>query len=153
MSSPFDPKTFETMTFTGANSTESVPIPVGEWPMEIEKKEVTAWAKKDDPSINGLKLTLTLKTEEPKIVEITGRPVNKARFEIMLDLTPEGGLDMGKGMNVQLGRLRAAVGLNRPDVPFAFDMLVGRTVLASIKHEEYQGKLQARVSAVAPVTA
>lgn len=147
--SVFDPKTFATMTFTEANSTESVPVPAGEWNFDITKAEVTSWQSKQDPSKAGLKLSLTLTTEDPAIAAITGRPKNSVPYEMMLDLTPEGGLDFGKGMNVNLGRARAATGLNVPGQPFSFDMFIGRPVKATVKHEEYQGKLFARASAIA----
>jgi hypothetical protein len=152
MSSVFDPKTFASMTFTDSNSTESVPVPVGEWPATIDKQEIVAWAKKDDPSKSGLKLNLSLAIDDPAVAQLTGRPKNLVRYELMLDLTPEGGLDFGKGMNVRLGRLREALGLNKPGQPFSFDMLVGHALKASIKHEEYKGQLTAQCSGVASLT-
>lgn len=147
--SVFDPQTFAQMTFTEGNSTESTPVPVGEWPFTISKSEITSWQSKQDQSKAGLKCTLMLESEDPAIVGVTGRPKNTVRYEMMLDLTPDGGLDFGKGMNVNLGRAREACGLNKPGVPFAFDMFVGRPVKATIKHEVYQDKLMARCSAIA----
>lgn len=148
MTSPFDPNTFASMTFTGANSTESSPIPTGEYLATCTKQEITAWRSKDG-SKNGLKSTLMFEIEDPKVIEATGRPKSSIRHEIMLDLTAEGGLDMGKGMNVNLGRTRAAMGLNDPSQPFSFDMFVGRQAVVSVKHEEYEGRLQARCNGVA----
>lgn len=151
--SVFDPKSFAQMTFTGSNSTESTPIPVGEWPFLITKSEIEAWQKRDDPSKGGLKVILTMETEDPAVSAVTGRPKNVCKFDMMLDLTPEGGLDMGKGMNVQLGRVREATGTNKPGQPFHFDMLVGHTVKCSIAHETYQDRLLAKVKGVALATA
>lgn len=148
MTSPFDPQTFAQMTFNESNSTESTPIPVGEWPFTITKQEITRWQKKDDPSVAGLKCTLTLETDDAAVVGVTGRPKNLLRHEMMLDLTPEGGLDFGKGMNVALGRAREACGLNKPGQPFGFDMFIGHNVKAGVKHEVYQDKLQARCTGV-----
>jgi hypothetical protein len=147
--SVFDPATFAQMTFTEGNSTESTPIPVGEWPFTISKSEISSWQSKADPTKAGLKCTLILETDDPAISGVTGRPKNTVRYEMMLDLTAEGGLDFGKGMNVNLGRAREAVGLNKPGVPFAFDMFVGRPVKGQIKHEEYQGRLIPKCTAVA----
>lgn len=146
--SVFDPQTFAQMTFTEANATESHPIPVGEHDFTIEKSEITAWQKRDDPSQGGLKCTLTLKTDDPAVAEATGRPLNRVRHEIMLDITPEGGLDMGKGMNVMLGRAREACSLNKPGQAFAFDMFIGHNVRGKIKHQEYEGKLQAKCTEI-----
>jgi hypothetical protein len=145
----FDPQTFAQMTFTESNSTESTPVPVGEWPFTVTKSEITAWTKRDDPSKGGLKCTLIAETDDPAVAGVTGRPKNVLRYEMMLDLTPEGGLDFGKGMNVALGRAREAMGLNKPGAPFAFDMFVARPFKGTVKHEVYQDKLQARITAVA----
>jgi len=149
MPSVFDPQTFAQMTFTEQNSTESFPVPVGDWPFQITKAEITAWTKKDNPNEGGLKCTLMLATEDPAVQAVTGRPKNVLRHEMMLDLTPEGGLDFGKGMNVQLGRAREACGLNKPGQAFAFDMFVGHDVIGSVKHEIYQDRQMARVAAIA----
>lgn len=148
--SVFDPKTFGQMTFTETNSTVSVPIPAEEWPFEIKKAEITAWQAKDNSSA-GLKCILQLETTDAKVVEITGRAKNSVRYEMMLDLTPEGGLDFGKGMNVRLGKAREACGLNKPGQPFAFDMFVGHMVKAKVSHREYLGELQAEARAILPL--
>lgn len=134
MSSIFDPKTFATMTFTGANDTKSVPIPVGDWPFEIAKSEITPWSRRGESTPAGFKLVLLMKTSAPEVVAITGRKENAVRYEVMLDLTPEGMLDMGKGMNVRLGKLREACRLNDPSRPFSFDQFVGHSVVGSITH-------------------
>jgi hypothetical protein len=60
-----------------------------------------------------------------------GRQLVNVRQGIMLDLTPDGGVDTTEGKNVPLGRLRAAVGLNDPSVEFAFNQLPGR--MAKVK--------------------
>lgn len=148
--SVFDPKTFGQMTFTDANSTESTPIPVGEWEFEVKKVEIVPWKKKDDPTVGGLKCVLMLETTAPEVVEVTGRDKNALRYEMMLDLTPEGGLDFGRGMNVRLGRAREACGLNKPGQPFAFDMFVGHFVKGTVSHREYEGSLQADCKGIAP---
>lgn len=149
--SAFDPKTFESMTFTDANSTESYPIPVGEWPFLITKREVKAWQKKDDPSVAGLKLVLQMECTDAAVEAVTGRPKNTLYHDIMLDLTEDGMLDVGKGMNVNLGQARAACGLNEAGQPFAFDMFMGHTVKCQIKHNVYLGKPQANISGIAAI--
>lgn len=146
--SAFDPTTFASMTFVGSNSTESFPIPPGEWLGTCTKSEITQWKTKDG-SKAGLKCTLMFEIDDPKVAEVTGRPKSSIRHEIMLDLTPEGGLDMGKGMNVNLGRTRAAMGLNDPSQPFSFDMFIGRPAVLTIKHRDYEGKLVADCAGVA----
>lgn len=147
MTSPFDPKAFAQMTFTDANSTVSVPCPVGEWPFTVTKSEITTWSTKDG-SKSGLKCNLTMESDDPAVNAVTGRDKTVLKHEMMLDLTPEGGLDFGKGMNVNLGRAREACGLNKPGVPFNFDMFIGHTVKASVKHRPFENRLLAEVSAI-----
>lgn len=149
MSSVFDPTTFSQMTFTESNSTESVPVPVGEWPATIIKSEIVQWSSKNDSTKAGLKVILSLEISDEAVSAVTGRPKNVVKHDIMLDLTPEGGLDFGKGMNVNLGRAREACGLNVPGRPFAFDQFMGHDVKVAIKHEEYQGRLLPKVTGIA----
>jgi hypothetical protein len=149
MTSVFDPNAFASMTFSEANSTESLPIPAGEFLATVKKTEIKTWQKRDDPSVGGLKVEMTLELEDPAIEAATGRKVALLRHEFLLDLTPEGGLDFGKGKNVSLGRARAACNLNTPGAPFSFDMFTGRQVKATVKHEVYQDKLQARCAGIA----
>lgn len=149
MTSAFDPQTFAQRTFTETNSTESTPIPVGEWPFTIIKSTIDQWKSKDG-SKAGLKCILMLETADGAVAGVTGRAKNALRHEIMLDLTEEGNLDFGKGMNVKLGLAREACGLNKKGAPFSFDMFVGHTVKASVRHEIYEDKPQARCGGIAP---
>ena len=149
--SVFDPKTFESMTFTESNSIESIPIPIGEWPFTFTKREVKGWQKKDDPSVAGLKLVLTAECEDAEVATVTGRAKSSLQHELMLDLTPDGMLDFGKGMNVKLGQCREACGLNAPGQSFSFDMFMGHTVKFAIKHEVYQERLLAKIVGVSVV--
>lgn len=149
MTSMFDPNAFMNSTFEEANDTVSVPIPVGEYDAVVEKVDVSAWASKDG-SKSGLKLQLIWELMSDEVREATGRQKNTVRQDIMLDLTEAGGLDMGKGMNVRLGKLREAVGLNQKGQPFGFPMLHGRMAKVAIKHRpgEQAGEFFAEVGAV-----
>jgi len=74
---------------------------------------------------------------------------------IFLDLTDQGGLDMGKGKNVDLGRLRDAVGQNaKPGWKFT-DLIGAGPVMVKIVHEKDQNddtKKYARVARVVKIT-
>lgn len=148
--SVYDPNVLAQMTFVGANSTETTPHPTGDHPVLIKEAKLEAWEKQDKSS-GGVKCTLLMESLDPegKVKAITGREKNNLRFEFFLDLTPEGGLDMGKGMNVRLGRAREACGINDATRPFAFDQFIGQTPMASVSHETYKNQLQARVDALA----
>lgn len=131
--SVFDANTFAQLTINEANSTESIPIPAGEYPATIKEKKIETWQAKDGSS-SGLKMLVFWEVEDPMVKEVTGRDKSIVRQEMMFDLTDSGMLDMGKGMNVRLGRLREATGLNRPGEAFSFDMLPGRQAVITVGH-------------------
>ena len=145
----FDPNSFFEQVITEVGSTEAVPIPAGEYLATIDKKEVTTWQKKDDPSVSGLKLKITWSLEDQAVRDLLGRDKVVVSQDIMLDITETGGLDMGKGRNVELNRLRAAVDLNVSG--FSFHQLDGRMARVTVKQEQDKNdpqKFYARVKAV-----
>ena len=145
----FDPNTFLEQVVAEVGSTEAVPIPAGEYLAFIDKKEVTSWQKKDDPSIHGLKLKITWALEDPAVKELLSRDKVVVAQDIMLDITETGSLDMGKGRNVELNRLRAAVDLNVSG--FSFHQLDGRMARVTVKQDQDKNdpqKFYARVKAV-----
>ena len=145
----FDPNTFLEQVVAEVGSTEAVPIPAGEYLAFIDKKEVTSWQKKDDPSVSGLKLKITWALEDAAVKELLSRDKVIVTQDIMLDLTDSGSLDMGKGRNVELNRLRAAVDLNVSG--FTFHQLDGRMARVTVKQDQDKNdpqKFYARVKAV-----
>lgn len=144
----FDPQAFLDATFTDANSTELIPMDEGEYPATINEVKVDEWAKKDG-SAKGLKLVLTYEVLDEAQKAKTKRTKLNVRQDIMLDLAPSGGLDMGEGKNVTLGKLRAAVGKNRPGESFSFRMLVGCTVKVRVGLRDHEGRKFEEVRAVA----
>lgn len=156
MTSMFDPNTFLDMTTEESNSTVNTPVPIGEFIALIEDVKARPWAKKDDPSVSGMALDVIWNIDDANVKQLLERDKVVAKQGIMLDLTPEGGLDMGKGKNVALGRLREALDLNQPGRPFGFKMLVGRAGKIKITHrvEQKPGAepvIYAEVAAVAKV--
>ena len=145
----FDPNSFFEQVITEIGSTEVVPIPAGEYLATIDKKEVTTWQKKDDPSVSGLKLKITWSLEDQAVRDLLGRDKVVVVQDIMLDTTETGGPDMGKGRNVELNRPRAAVDLNVSG--FSFHQLDGRMARVTVKQDQDKNdpqKFYARVKAV-----
>ena len=145
----FDPNSFFEQVIAEVGSTEAVPIPAGEYLATIDKKEVTTWQKKDDPSVSGLKLKITWSLEDQAVRDLLGRDKVVVVQDIMLDTTETGGLDMGKGRNIELNRLRAAVDLNVSG--FSFHQLDGRMARVTVKQDQDKNdpqKFYARVKAV-----
>ena len=81
--------------------------------------------------------------------ELLGRDKVTVRQGIMLDITDSGGLDMGKGRNIGLGRLREAIGLNTPGQPFSFSMVAGRVAKVNVSHRIDGENIYAEVKGVA----
>jgi hypothetical protein len=130
----FDPNTFLDMTTTDANSTVSIPVPVAEYIGIIDEVKARPWQSKDDPSKAGMALDVLWSVDDEGVKQLLERDKVVVKQGLMLDMTESGGLDMGKGKNVQLGRLREATGLNAPGQPFGFRMLEGRMAKIRVKH-------------------
>ena len=130
----FDPNQFLDLQITEANDTKVIPVPVGEFTAVADKAECRTWQSKKDPSKSGVTLEVTWAIDDQGVKDLLGRDQVTVRQGIMLDLTEEGGLDMGKGRNVGLGRLREALGLNVPGQPFAFSMIPGRMAKIKVDH-------------------
>ena len=148
----FDPKQFLEMSVDSANSTEFVVVPTGEYVAVIDSVDARPWQAKDDPSKAGMALDILWSIDDAGVKTLLARDVVKVKQGIMLDFTEEGALDMGKGRNVGLGRLRDAVGLNEPGRPFAPQMLVGRPAKVKVEHRADKNDpkiLYAEVKAVA----
>lgn len=127
----FDPQSFLDSTITDALDTKVLPIPPGEYPATVLEIKARPWVGKSDPTKSGVALDLTWEIDDQSVREAVKRDKVTVRQSIMLDLTPSGGLDTGKGRNLGLGRLRAALGLNVPGQPYSHSMLPGR--MAKVK--------------------
>lgn len=149
MSSTFDPDTFLAQTVTEANDTKIVPCPVGEFTGIIKEYKARQWTAKNDPSNQGVTLDITWSIDDQGVKEALDRTEVTVRQGIMLDVLDSGGLDLGKGKNVGLGRLREAVGLNVPGQPFAFPMLTGQVAKLTISHRVVGEDIFADVKMVA----
>lgn len=155
MTSMFDPNTFLDMSVQEANSTVSTPVPAGEFIGLIEDVKARPWAKKDDPSVSGMALDIIWNVDDAGVKQLLERDKVSVKQGVMLDLTPEGGLDMGKGKNVTLGRLRDALGLNTPGQPFGFKMMIGRAARIKVTHRtdpKNPEAIFAEVAAVAKIS-
>jgi hypothetical protein len=145
----FDANTLLNQDITGAASTEYVPIPVGEYNAvikDIDLKEVTS--KKDGKMYRFLEVQFAL--DSPEVAELTGMTEPRVRQSMILDITDAGSLDLGKGKNVSLGRLREACNQNDPSRAWNFNMLVGQAVKVSVKHRiGDEGQIYAEVKNVA----
>jgi len=138
---PFDADALLAKPVSSAMSTERIVVPEGEYtgiispdhtsikPTSGEKKDGNIWVAVDFP----------WEIDDPRVAEETGRPKSVCYQRVFLDLTHDGEIDCGRGMNADLGSLREAVGQNSSE-PWTIPELCGQAATITIKHEMYQGK-------------
>lgn len=148
--SMFDADSFLHLQVTESNDTKRVPVPVGEYLGIVSDVKVRPWQSKTDSTKAGLALDITWDLDDQNLKSTLGRDKVTLRQGIMLDLTEAGGLDMGKGKNINLGRVRTAVGLNQAGQPFAFSMLPGRMAKVAVSHRVDGEDVYDEVKSVAP---
>lgn len=131
--SAFDPKAFLDMQTDQATSTVRVPIPARQMRAFVSEVDMSGGTSKEGKP--WMRLDVVYEVDDPTVKAELGREKVTISQGIMLDRTPEGGLDYSKGRNVILGRLREAVGLNTPGQPFSFRMLVGKPLQIVVSHK------------------
>lgn len=127
----FDANQFLDQQIEGANDTKIIPIPVGEYTGVADEVKPRTWTSKDKTQ-SGVVVDITWNLDDQALKDSLGRQKVTVRQSIMLDLTESGSIDMSKGRNIGLGRLREALGLNDPSVPFAFAQIVGKIAKVSV---------------------
>lgn len=147
INSAFDPQAFLDSSVTEANDTKVIPVPMGDYLGVIEKIVPRQWTSKDHTS-SGLALDITWIVEDEDVKAFLGRDTVTVKQGLMLDVLPSGQLDMSKGKNIGLGRLREAVGLNTPGQAFSFQQLPGMMAKVSVKHRLVEDDTFAEVKAV-----
>jgi hypothetical protein len=114
----FDPNTFLSQEVKGANETKYTPIPKGEYHgCYIDE---ISMAEYDNKPI--LVVTTAIPDENLKKTLGMEKPIISDR--IFLDYE-NGALLFGQNKNIKLGRLREAIGQNKPNVKWSFNLLRG----------------------------
>lgn len=130
----FDPTSFLSQETSDQMDTTFTPIPAGEYPAMIKKVEARQTPSTKEAGEVWTILDVTYVIDDQGVREATALPEPSIRQSLFLDLDPMGKLDAGKGKNVNLGRLREAVGLNQPGQAFTFSSLVGQACIVAVKH-------------------
>ena len=134
--SEFDPDNFmQSAAVESQLDTSIPPIPAGDYQAQIEDKggvklNVSQFAGTQDPS-----KTFTV-LEIPFVIVGTGDDTidgRAAKYKVFLDIDGSGGLDVSKGQNIGLGRLRDAVSQNTGDA-WTIPMLMGASCMVKIGH-------------------
>ena len=144
----FSAEQFLDMQVNESNDTKVIPVPVGEYLAVCKEVKVRTWTSKKDPSMSGIAFDLVWTIDDANVKALLGREEINVKQGIMVELTEAGGLDMGKGKNVGLGRLREAVDLNKPGQPFSITMVTSRMAKIAVKHRIDGETIFAEVGAI-----
>lgn len=153
--SVFDPESFGLTEINGATSTERIPIPEGEYLATV--KDLVLPPRKIDTAEGPRWVTgIVWEIDDQNVRDITGQPRPRCRQDMWLDINEQGGLDMGKGKNVDLGKARAAFGLNDPSKPFRFDHFRGKAARILVKNNTQKdganaGQVFSNVTKITPI--
>ena len=145
----FDPNAFLNTVYNEQTSTKSIVCPAGDYAGVISKLAARSIVTGDGDTRFLLDVTFDVQDPNGAIKAVTKRDKNTARMSVWLDMTDSGQLDMSEGANVQLGRLREAVGQNGPGTWMAHN-LMGAACRISVKVRTTDKGDFADVSQVAP---
>jgi hypothetical protein len=132
--SVFDPDNFMETVVTEAGSTSSTPIPAGEYEAMIKEisKARNVGKDEDDPRYI-IDVTWELINVEQSILDEVGRDSLTVRQAVWLDIT-QGRLDMGKGKNVGLNKIRDALNQNTSGKPWSPPDMQGVPARVVVSH-------------------
>lgn len=108
--STFDPNAFLNTEVKGELDTSLPPIPEGTWDAQVDKVAARAVTDRNGNQRAIMDVTWAVLNDEVKKATTMEKPT--VRQSVFLDVNEQGALDFSKGKNVQLGRLRDAVGQN-----------------------------------------
>lgn len=141
--SAFDPNAFLDTTIPGGNETSFSPVPEGVYMAQLSKLTPRQVNTQDGPRTL---LDLMWKVDAPEKPEAHERQVKQT---LWLDIGPNG-LETGKNKNIDLGRVREALGMNSG--PANLRQLEGGVARINVKHRigegKYAGQIFSEVSSV-----
>lgn len=148
--------TLNTEEFLQTTSDEALddhidPCPAGEY-IAIAGKPKTAdftYKKGEHEGETGYRMIVKWDIQDEEVKKTLGRGTVSVTQSVLLDVTPEGNLDMGKGKNIGLGQIRTALGQNKGGQPWSPSMIEGQPAKIKISAGVYNDKTTANVDAVA----
>lgn len=103
-----------------------------------------------------VKFNCPFNIQDPAVLAQMERDMVIVEWQMILDRNAQGGLDWGKGKNVKLGQLRAALGQNNAGVWNIAQLVGAGPLMVKVVHETFKRKdgttgTAARVVSVAPL--
>jgi hypothetical protein len=147
----FDPEAFMQETVEAEGSTKVEQLPPGEYTAIVSKVDTPKSFPRKDGSGFVIILNVHFSVADQPVNEQLGRNPVTIRQGYILDMKGNS-LDFGKGKNIQLNRLRAALGQNTPQ-PWNPSRMEGQgpVLIKVAAGREYQGELQSEVKSVGTV--
>lgn len=136
LASTFNPDLFLQTNYSEETSTKTNLLPVGDYTGVI--KELTPRNVQGKQDTTKWYVFLDFQVEigtPPELKEEIGRDFTRIRHSIGIDLSENGAIDMGKGKNIQLGRLREATGQNVSGQPWTPASLNNAMVKVKVSQE------------------
>ena len=130
-----NPDEFLNNQVEGAMDTVVEACPEGEWNAIIQdvKFRDFTYKKGDRQGETGYAMDIIWQVVDDEVKnQLSREPI--VRQSCMLDVTASGGLDMGKGRNIGLGRLRDALGQNDASRPWSPSLLKGQMAVVLVTH-------------------
>jgi hypothetical protein len=128
MSNTFNAEAFLQQTYETSFATAMTPVPEGDWTGQVEKIGVRTTDK------GQAILDLTWQVLDDQVKQALGMDKPTVRQSLFLDLDANGKLDPDKNKNVQLGRVREALGQNDASRPWGVNMLIGGLAKIKVGH-------------------
>lgn len=147
----FDATAFVNTVYQDAASTEMINVPEGQYVGSITKLNPRS-VQIDGEDRVVVDVTFEIQDMDGAVAAATGRDKNTVRMGLFLDMTGSGNdqrLDLSRGRNVALGRLRDALGQNDPGKPWNFNNLIGGVCRIDVSHSIDGDKTYANVKKVA----
>jgi len=130
--STFDPENFINTGMKGSLDTQPIPVPEGEWTAQVDSVNANVANTQEGEK---LVLNLTWNILDPEVSQETKRDRNLVRQSIFLDVKEDGSLDMGTGKNVQLGKVRDALGQNDPKKEWRPSDMQGQQAVVRVRQK------------------
>lgn len=135
--SQFDPSVFLDATIDTPLAKRKT-LPEGEYLAQIGEVKSRAWQSRDGTK-SGIAYDVPLELQIPfEHQEELGYNHLNLTDSIMLDITPQGTIDIGPGKNGKLRTYREALDMNREGTKFSARLMQGQMIKVRVKHEPYE---------------
>ncbi len=127
------------------------PCPPGEWLAVAGKPEVRDFTYKsgDREGETGYRMVIRWAIQDQEAKDAVDRDSLSVTQSILLDLNESlDGLDFGKGKNIGLGQIRAALGQNEPGESWSPAMIEGQLAKLQVKAGMYNDQVTAEVGGI-----